>query len=120
MSNTENADDRKTWIAHSAAGAFSGICTRFVCQPFDVIKIRFQVYYGHMSIINILFWNICFIILSSCYICFYFFFSCKLNHCRRNRKTLSTNLFPNQFVLYSKKKVLMHCGKVLYLDSCYQ
>lgn len=66
MSNTENVDHRKTWIAHSAAGALSGICTRFVCQPFDVIKIRFQVYYGHMSIINILFWNICFKITLSC------------------------------------------------------
>jgi len=68
MSNTENADHQKTWIAHSAAGALSGICTRFVCQPLDVIKIRFQVYYSYTSIINILFWNICFLIILQCYI----------------------------------------------------
>jgi solute carrier family 25 thiamine pyrophosphate transporter 19 len=28
---------------HGAAGAISGALTRFLCQPLDVIKIRFQV-----------------------------------------------------------------------------
>lgn len=28
---------------HGMAGAISGGLTRFLCQPFDVIKIRFQV-----------------------------------------------------------------------------
>lgn len=28
---------------HLIAGAFSGFCTRFLCQPFDVVKIRFQL-----------------------------------------------------------------------------
>ncbi|XP_064477864.1 mitochondrial thiamine pyrophosphate carrier-like [Ornithodoros turicata] len=28
---------------HLVAGAVSGFCTRFLCQPFDVIKIRFQL-----------------------------------------------------------------------------
>lgn len=32
-----------TNIEHGIAGATSGIFTRFTCQPFDVIKIRFQV-----------------------------------------------------------------------------
>jgi solute carrier family 25 thiamine pyrophosphate transporter 19 len=28
---------------HGVAGAISGALTRLLCQPFDVIKIRFQV-----------------------------------------------------------------------------
>lgn len=28
---------------HAIAGAVSGFTTRFLCQPLDVIKIRFQV-----------------------------------------------------------------------------
>lgn len=28
---------------HAIAGAVSGFVTRFLCQPLDVIKIRFQV-----------------------------------------------------------------------------
>lgn len=28
---------------HAIAGAVSGFLTRLICQPFDVIKIRFQV-----------------------------------------------------------------------------
>lgn len=28
---------------HAVAGAISGFITRFLCQPLDVIKIRFQV-----------------------------------------------------------------------------
>lgn len=29
--------------SHAIAGAVSGFITRFICQPLDVIKIRFQV-----------------------------------------------------------------------------
>lgn len=43
MSNITNSDNKKTWLLHSAAGAIGGLCTRMVTQPFDVIKIRFQV-----------------------------------------------------------------------------
>lgn len=28
---------------HAIAGAISGFMTRLICQPLDVIKIRFQV-----------------------------------------------------------------------------
>lgn len=38
------ADGRNTLLAHSAAGACSGVFTRLVCQPLDVVKIRFQVW----------------------------------------------------------------------------
>lgn len=30
-------------LDHAIAGAASGFITRFLCQPLDVIKIRFQV-----------------------------------------------------------------------------
>lgn len=30
-------------LDHAIAGAVSGFVTRFLCQPLDVIKIRFQV-----------------------------------------------------------------------------
>lgn len=43
MSNIINSDNNKTWLLHSAAGAIGGLSTRMVSQPFDVIKIRFQV-----------------------------------------------------------------------------
>lgn len=33
------------FVLHSAAGVCSGAVTRFISQPFDVIKIRFQVIY---------------------------------------------------------------------------
>lgn len=42
-SKVNNNDQQKTWFIHSTAGAFSGAFTRLVSQPFDVIKIRFQV-----------------------------------------------------------------------------
>lgn len=32
-----------TSLEYGAAGAFSGIITRFLGQPLDVLKIRFQV-----------------------------------------------------------------------------
>lgn len=40
-----NAEDehRLNDIEHAIAGACSGMVTRFVCQPLDVLKIRFQV-----------------------------------------------------------------------------
>lgn len=44
MTSKVNSNEKdNTWIIHSAAGAFSGVFTRLVSQPFDVIKIRFQV-----------------------------------------------------------------------------
>lgn len=30
-------------LEHAVAGAVSGFVTRFICQPLDVVKIRFQV-----------------------------------------------------------------------------
>jgi hypothetical protein len=30
-------------LEYAFAGAGAGVVTRFVCQPFDVLKIRFQV-----------------------------------------------------------------------------
>lgn len=30
-------------LDHAIAGAASGFITRFLCQPLDVVKIRFQV-----------------------------------------------------------------------------
>lgn len=50
-SNIQNADSQKTWFLHSAAGASSGAFTRLVSQPFDVIKIRFQVIINRYSLI---------------------------------------------------------------------
>lgn len=35
--------DHLTGGDHMIAGAVSGLVTRFLCQPFDVVKIRFQV-----------------------------------------------------------------------------
>lgn len=43
MSNIINSDNNKIWLLHSVAGAIGGLSTRMVSQPFDVIKIRFQV-----------------------------------------------------------------------------
>lgn len=36
---------------HAIAGAISGLITRFLCQPLDVIKIRFQVRYSTRKIL---------------------------------------------------------------------
>ena len=33
----------KLFLDHAIAGAASGFITRLLCQPLDVIKIRFQV-----------------------------------------------------------------------------
>ncbi|XP_078047238.1 mitochondrial thiamine pyrophosphate carrier [Augochlora pura] len=41
MSVTIKLSDSKT--DHALAGAISGFLTRFICQPLDVIKIRFQL-----------------------------------------------------------------------------
>lgn len=35
--------DCLTSVDHAIAGAISGFVTRFICQPFDVVKIRFQL-----------------------------------------------------------------------------
>lgn len=35
----------ETNMDHAIAGAASGFFTRFICQPLDVIKIRFQASY---------------------------------------------------------------------------
>lgn len=107
MSNSEYAAvHRKTWLTHSAAGACSGIFTRIVCQPFDVLKIRFQV--------SILIYN------NRTPMFFFSFVSYKSNRCRRIQWTPHTNLFPSRYVVYSKKKVLKRFGKVIYPDNYYQ
>jgi len=46
ISNTEK---KPTWLLHSTAGACSGGFTRLICQPFDVLKIRFQVHLKRFS-----------------------------------------------------------------------
>jgi len=42
-SNISKGEHQYTWLIHSVAGASSGAFTRLISQPFDVIKIRFQV-----------------------------------------------------------------------------
>lgn len=39
----ENQDDQLTPGDHAVAGAVSGMVTRALIQPLDVLKIRFQV-----------------------------------------------------------------------------
>jgi len=44
--------------AHAIAGAASGCITRFLCQPLDVIKIRFQVNYIKKYVLKYIFFSI--------------------------------------------------------------
>lgn len=41
---------------YAAVGAFSGFVARVVCQPFDVLKIRFQVWKDINPLIVCKFW----------------------------------------------------------------
>uniref|UniRef100_A0A131Y9C8 Mitochondrial thiamine pyrophosphate carrier n=1 Tax=Ixodes ricinus TaxID=34613 RepID=A0A131Y9C8_IXORI len=43
MIGNGTAKDSLTSVDHAIAGAISGFVTRFICQPFDVVKIRFQL-----------------------------------------------------------------------------
>jgi hypothetical protein len=43
---------------HAIAGAASGCITRFLCQPLDVIKIRFQVNYMRKYVLKYIFFSI--------------------------------------------------------------
>lgn len=38
-----SSKDNSNNLEHAIAGGVSGFVTRFACQPFDVVKIRFQV-----------------------------------------------------------------------------
>lgn len=41
--NPEIIETKRPSSDYAFAGAVSGFLTRFICQPLDVIKIRFQV-----------------------------------------------------------------------------
>jgi len=45
-----NSQHQISWFWQGVAGTSSGIITRFLCQPLDVIKIRFQVTFKNISI----------------------------------------------------------------------
>jgi solute carrier family 25 thiamine pyrophosphate transporter 19 len=47
--NSEKANSGVNWV-HIISGACSGCATRFITQPFDVIKIRFQLQIEPISI----------------------------------------------------------------------